>query len=131
SCFLDTPPTLESILSQEGEEAFILEDTMNTDNMDAHSYDTSSLASSDSGDPAHPKRRKRAQDASVAASGSVLRLSLLKGISAQIMAAADKVDAGLPTAVVSLSGFELSSSLPSCQAERIEELLSQTVLPQR
>uniref|UniRef100_A0A3P9JC24 VPS8 subunit of CORVET complex n=1 Tax=Oryzias latipes TaxID=8090 RepID=A0A3P9JC24_ORYLA len=87
------------ILSQEGEEAFILEDTMNTDNMDAHSYDTCSLASSDSGDPAHPKR-KRAQDASVAASGSVLRLSLLKGISAQILAAADKVDAGLPTATM-------------------------------
>uniref|UniRef100_A0A3P9MCK4 VPS8 subunit of CORVET complex n=1 Tax=Oryzias latipes TaxID=8090 RepID=A0A3P9MCK4_ORYLA len=100
---VDTPPTLESILSQEGEEAFILEDTMNTDNMDAHSYDTSSLASSDSGDPAHPKRYR---DATVAASGSVLRLSLLKGISAQIVAAADKVDAGLPTAVVSLSGFE-------------------------
>uniref|UniRef100_H2MIR9 VPS8 subunit of CORVET complex n=1 Tax=Oryzias latipes TaxID=8090 RepID=H2MIR9_ORYLA len=97
---VDTPPTLESILSQEGEEAFILEDTMNTDNMDAHSYDTSSLASSDSGDPAHPKRRKRAQDARVAASGSVLRLSLLKGISAQIVAAADKVDAGLPTATM-------------------------------
>lgn len=34
------------------------------------------------------RRRKRAQDASVAASGSVLRLSLLKGISAQIVAAA-------------------------------------------
>lgn len=33
-------------------------------------------------------RRKRAQDARVAASGSVLRLSLLKGISAQIVAAA-------------------------------------------
>ncbi|XP_024140976.1 vacuolar protein sorting-associated protein 8 homolog [Oryzias melastigma] len=109
---VDTPPTLESILSQveEGEEAFILEDTMNTDNMDAHSYDTSSLASSDSGDPAHPKRRKRAQDASVAASGSVLRLSLLKGISAQIVAAADKVDAGLPTAVTMNSLIAVGTS---------------------
>uniref|UniRef100_A0A3P9HX44 VPS8 subunit of CORVET complex n=1 Tax=Oryzias latipes TaxID=8090 RepID=A0A3P9HX44_ORYLA len=107
---VDTPPTLESILSQveEGEEAFILEDTMNTDNMDAHSYDTCSLASSDSGDPAHPK--KRAQDASVAASGSVLRLSLLKGISAQILAAADKVDAGLPTAVTMNSVIAVGTS---------------------
>uniref|UniRef100_A0A3B3B7D2 VPS8 subunit of CORVET complex n=1 Tax=Oryzias melastigma TaxID=30732 RepID=A0A3B3B7D2_ORYME len=88
---VDTPPTLESILSQEGEEAFILEDTMNTDNMDAHSYDTSSLASSDSGDPAHPKRYRRVDGLDVAASGSVLRLSLLKGISAQIVAAANLV----------------------------------------
>lgn len=40
------------------EEPFVLEDTcvLNTDNMDAHSCDTSSLASSDSGDPVHLKR---------------------------------------------------------------------------
>ncbi|KAI4812971.1 hypothetical protein KUCAC02_024330 [Chaenocephalus aceratus] len=81
---VDTPPTLESILNEleDEEEPFVLEDTcvLNTDNMDAHSCDTSSLASSDSGDPAHLKR-------------------LLKGISAQIVSAADKVDAGLPTAI--------------------------------
>uniref|UniRef100_A0A3P9NN00 VPS8 subunit of CORVET complex n=1 Tax=Poecilia reticulata TaxID=8081 RepID=A0A3P9NN00_POERE len=101
---VDTPPTLESILSQmeEEEDPFVLEDTclLNTDNMDAQSYDTSSLASSDSGDPAHLKRKRRTLDQNAAVHGSVLRLSLLKGISAQIVAAADKVDAGLPTAIV-------------------------------
>uniref|UniRef100_A0AAQ5X5Q3 RING-type domain-containing protein n=1 Tax=Amphiprion ocellaris TaxID=80972 RepID=A0AAQ5X5Q3_AMPOC len=87
---VDTPPTLESILSEleDEEEPFVLEDTcvLNTDNMDAHSCDTSSLASSDSGDPAHLKRRTVDLNATV--HGSVLRHSLLKGISAQIVSAA-------------------------------------------
>uniref|UniRef100_A0A673J2F7 Vacuolar protein sorting-associated protein 8 homolog n=1 Tax=Sinocyclocheilus rhinocerous TaxID=307959 RepID=A0A673J2F7_9TELE len=83
---VDTPPTLESILNEvKDDEPFILEDTclLNTENIDAHSCETSSLASSDSGD----------------LHGSVLRRNLLKGISAQIVSAADKVDAGLPTAI--------------------------------
>ncbi|KAM9365398.1 vacuolar protein sorting-associated protein 8 homolog isoform 2-T2 [Pholidichthys leucotaenia] len=67
--------------------------------MDARSCDTSSLASSDSGDPAHLKRKRRTVDLNSAVHGSVLRHSLLKGISAQIVSAADKVDAGLPTAI--------------------------------
>ncbi|XP_068183630.1 vacuolar protein sorting-associated protein 8 homolog isoform X2 [Antennarius striatus] len=100
---VDTPPTLESILNEleDEEEPFVLEDTcvLNTDNMDAHSYDTSSLASSDSGDPAHLKRKRRTVDLNPTVHGSVLRHSLLKGISAQIVSAADKVDAGLPTAI--------------------------------
>ncbi|XP_037322281.1 vacuolar protein sorting-associated protein 8 homolog isoform X1 [Pungitius pungitius] len=100
---VDTPPTLESILNEleDEEEPFVLEDTclLNTDNMDAHSCDTSSLASSDSGDPAQLKRRRRTVDLNATAHGSVLRHSLLKGISAQIVSAADKVDAGLPTAI--------------------------------
>uniref|UniRef100_UPI0037E89112 vacuolar protein sorting-associated protein 8 homolog n=1 Tax=Semicossyphus pulcher TaxID=241346 RepID=UPI0037E89112 len=100
---VDTPPTLESILNEiEDEEApFVLEDTcvLNTDNIDAYSCDTSSLASSDSGDPAHLKRKRRTLDINATAHGSVVRQSLLKGISAQIVSAADKVDAGLPTAI--------------------------------
>ncbi|XP_071337699.1 vacuolar protein sorting-associated protein 8 homolog isoform X2 [Trachinotus anak] len=100
---VDTPPTLESILNEleDEEEPFVLEDTcvLSTDNMDAHSYDTSSLASSDSGDPAHLKRKRRTVDVNTTVHGSVLRHSLLKGISAQIVSAADKVDAGLPTAI--------------------------------
>uniref|UniRef100_A0A4W6C2G6 Uncharacterized protein n=1 Tax=Lates calcarifer TaxID=8187 RepID=A0A4W6C2G6_LATCA len=106
---VDTPPTLESILNEleDEEEPFVLEDTcvLSTDNMDAHSCDTSSLASSDSGDPAHLKRKKRTVDLNATVHGSVLRHSLLKGISAQIVSAADKVDAGLPTAIVSTSLF--------------------------
>ncbi|KAM9847376.1 vacuolar protein sorting-associated protein 8 homolog [Aulostomus maculatus] len=100
---VDTPPTLESILNEleDEEEPFVLEDTcvLNTDNIDAHSCDTASLASSDSGDPAHLKRKKRTVDLNATVHGSVLRHSLLKGISAQIVSAADKVDAGLPTAI--------------------------------
>uniref|UniRef100_A0A672NKA6 RING-type domain-containing protein n=1 Tax=Sinocyclocheilus grahami TaxID=75366 RepID=A0A672NKA6_SINGR len=75
---VDTPPTLESILNEpeDEDEPFILEDTclLNTENIDAHSCETSSLASSDSGDRTHLKRN-----------GHFLNL--------------DKVDAGLPTAV--------------------------------
>ncbi|XP_044068934.1 vacuolar protein sorting-associated protein 8 homolog isoform X3 [Siniperca chuatsi] len=100
---VDTPPTLESILNEleDEEEPFVLEDTcvLNTDNMDAHSCDTSSLASSDSGDPAHLKRKRRTVDLNATVHGSVVRHSLLKGISAQIVSAAEKVDAGLPTAI--------------------------------
>ena len=52
------------VLQMEDEEdPFVLEDTciLNTDNIDAHSCDTSSLASSDSGDPAYLKRHERTQ----------------------------------------------------------------------
>uniref|UniRef100_A0A671T294 Vacuolar protein sorting-associated protein 8 homolog n=1 Tax=Sinocyclocheilus anshuiensis TaxID=1608454 RepID=A0A671T294_9TELE len=90
---VDTPPTLESILNEpeDEDEPFILEDTclLNTENIDAHSCETSSLASSDSGD----------LETNATVHGSVLRRNVLKGISAQIVSAADKVDAGLPTAV--------------------------------
>ncbi|XP_066544488.1 vacuolar protein sorting-associated protein 8 homolog isoform X2 [Amia ocellicauda] len=100
---VDTPPTLESILNEpeDEDEPFILEDTslLNTENIDTHSCETSSLASSDSGDRTHFKRRKKLADCSATIHGSVLRHSTLKGISAQIVSAADKVDAGLPTAI--------------------------------
>ncbi|XP_063789062.1 vacuolar protein sorting-associated protein 8 homolog isoform X2 [Pseudophryne corroboree] len=98
---VDTPPTLESILNEtdDEDEPFIPEDPalLNVETIDTHSCDTSSLASSDSGDRAH-KRKKRLPDA-FSRHGSVMRHSLLKGISAQIVSAADKVDAGLPTAI--------------------------------
>uniref|UniRef100_A0A8C1MN87 VPS8 subunit of CORVET complex n=1 Tax=Cyprinus carpio TaxID=7962 RepID=A0A8C1MN87_CYPCA len=91
---VDTPPTLESILNEpeDEDEPFILEDTciLNTENIDAHSCETSSLASSDSGDPV---------ETNATVHGSVLRRNVLKGISAQMVSAADKVDAGLPTAI--------------------------------
>ncbi|KAK0150230.1 Vacuolar protein sorting-associated protein 8 [Merluccius polli] len=100
---VDTPPTLESILNEPEteEETFMWEDTslLNTENVDSHSCETSSLASSDSGDPAHLKRKKKTVEMNSSVHGSVLRHSLLKGISAQIVSAADKVDAGLPTAI--------------------------------
>lgn len=54
----DGCPCLMLLQLDDEEDAFVLEDTcvLNTDNMDAHSCETSSLASSDSGDPAHLKR---------------------------------------------------------------------------
>ncbi|CAJ0930349.1 unnamed protein product [Ranitomeya imitator] len=98
---VDTPPTLESILNEtdDEDETFIPEDPalLSIETIDTHSCDTSSLASSDSGDRAH-KRKKRLPDA-FSRHGSVMRQTLLKGISAQIVSATDKVDAGLPTAI--------------------------------
>ncbi|NXX93888.1 VPS8 protein, partial [Centropus bengalensis] len=93
------------------EESFVLEDPflLNVDNTDAHSYDTSSVASSDSGDRTHLKRKKKLPD-SLSLHGSVIRLSLLKGISAQIVSAADKVDAGLPTAIAASNLIAVGTS---------------------
>uniref|UniRef100_A0ABM5G2Q9 Vacuolar protein sorting-associated protein 8 homolog isoform X2 n=1 Tax=Pogona vitticeps TaxID=103695 RepID=A0ABM5G2Q9_9SAUR len=110
---VDTPPTLESILNEtdDEEEPFVLEDPslLNIDNIDTHSYDTSSVASSDSGDRTHLKRKKRLRD-SFSVHGSVIRLSLLKGISAQIVSAAAKVDAGLPTAIAASNLIAVGTS---------------------
>ncbi|NXA41332.1 VPS8 protein, partial [Eudromia elegans] len=110
---VDTPPTLESILNEtdDEEESFVLEDPflLNIDNTDTHSYDTSSVASSDSGDRTHLKRKKKIPD-SLSLHGSVIRLSLLKGISAQIVSAADKVDAGLPTAIAASNLIAVGTS---------------------
>lgn len=110
---VDTPPTLESILNEtdDEEESFVLEDPtlLNVDTIDSHSYDTSSVASSDSGDRAYLKRKKKLPD-SFSLHGSVMRHSLLKGISAQIVSAADKVDAGLPTAIAVSSLIAVGTS---------------------
>ncbi|XP_063162929.1 vacuolar protein sorting-associated protein 8 homolog [Candoia aspera] len=110
---VDTPPTLESILNEtdDEEEPFVLEDPslLNIDNIDTHSYDTSSVASSDSGDKSHLKRKKKLRD-SFSIHGSVIRLSLLKGISTQIASAAAKVDAGLPTAIAASSLIAVGTS---------------------
>uniref|UniRef100_A0A8B9KDJ9 VPS8 subunit of CORVET complex n=1 Tax=Astyanax mexicanus TaxID=7994 RepID=A0A8B9KDJ9_ASTMX len=93
---------------EDEDEQFILEDTclLSTENIDAHSCETSSLASSDSGDRAHLKRYKQHKKLH----GSVLRHSVLKGISAQIVSAADKVDAGLPTAITVSSVIAVGTS---------------------
>ncbi|XP_063067910.1 vacuolar protein sorting-associated protein 8 homolog [Engraulis encrasicolus] len=111
---VDTPPTLESILNEpeDEDEPFILEDTclLNTENIDTHSCETSSLASSDSGDRTHLKRRKKTVEMNANVHGSVLRHNILKGISAQIVSAADKVDAGLPTAITVSSVIAVGTS---------------------
>ncbi|MEQ2184684.1 hypothetical protein GOODEAATRI_010564 [Goodea atripinnis] len=70
-------------LMEEEEDPFVLEDTciLNTDNMDAQSCDTSSLASSDSGDPAHLKRHDQTQKPALFESS----LSLLPPVSHNTM----------------------------------------------
>uniref|UniRef100_A0A8C9T374 VPS8 subunit of CORVET complex n=1 Tax=Scleropages formosus TaxID=113540 RepID=A0A8C9T374_SCLFO len=113
---VDTPPTLESILNEpeDEDEAFVLEDTclLGAENIDAHSCETLSLGSSDSGDRSHHKRRRRPLEPAAAAAvhGSVLRHNVLKGISAQMASAADKVDAGLPTALTVSSVIAVGTS---------------------
>ncbi|XP_056587442.1 vacuolar protein sorting-associated protein 8 homolog [Triplophysa dalaica] len=111
---VDTPPTLESILNEpeDEDEPFILEDTclVNTENIDAYSCETSSLASSDSGDRSHFKRRRKVVETNAIEHGFVLRHSVLKGISAQIVSAADKVDSGLPTAITISSVIAVGTS---------------------
>ncbi|KAK2492937.1 hypothetical protein MC885_001445, partial [Smutsia gigantea] len=93
------------------DESSVLEDPtlLNIDAIDSHSYDTSSVASSDSGDRTNLKRKKKLPD-SFSLHGSVMRHSLLKGISAQIVSAADKVDAGLPTAIAVSSLIAVGTS---------------------
>uniref|UniRef100_A0A8C9W3R4 VPS8 subunit of CORVET complex n=1 Tax=Scleropages formosus TaxID=113540 RepID=A0A8C9W3R4_SCLFO len=105
----------ESILNEpeDEDEAFVLEDTclLGAENIDAHSCETLSLGSSDSGDRSHHKRRRPLEPAAAAAvHGSVLRHNVLKGISAQMASAADKVDAGLPTALTVSSVIAVGTS---------------------
>uniref|UniRef100_A0A4W4F5G2 RING-type domain-containing protein n=1 Tax=Electrophorus electricus TaxID=8005 RepID=A0A4W4F5G2_ELEEL len=108
---VDTPPTLESILNEpeEEDEPFVLEDTclLNTENIDAHSCETSSLASSDSGDRAHLKRRRKAIETNATVHGSVLRHSTLKGVSAQIVSAAVSITVSGVIAVGTSHGLAL------------------------
>ncbi|XP_036401275.1 LOW QUALITY PROTEIN: vacuolar protein sorting-associated protein 8 homolog [Megalops cyprinoides] len=111
---VDTPPTLDSILNEpeDEDEPFILEDTclLNAENMDAHPATRPSLASSDSGDRTHMKRRRKAVETNALVHGSVLKHNVLKGISAQMVSAADKVDAGLPTAITVSSVIAVGTS---------------------
>ncbi|MCJ8748031.1 hypothetical protein PDJAM_G00160220 [Pangasius djambal] len=54
--------------------------------------------------------RRKAVETNATVHGSVLRHNVLKGISAQIVSAADKVDAGLPTAITVSSVIAVGTS---------------------
>ncbi|XP_078459941.1 vacuolar protein sorting-associated protein 8 homolog [Lampetra planeri] len=99
---VDTPPTLESILNEDDEEEnpFQLDDPalFLADGSDACSVETSSLASTDSGDRPDSRKKKKAEQKKPF-HGSVLKHVILKGVSSQIVSAADRVEAGLPTAM--------------------------------
>ncbi|KAI3362901.1 hypothetical protein L3Q82_011498, partial [Scortum barcoo] len=140
---------------QDEEEPFVLEDTcmLNTDNMDAHSCDTSSLASSDSGDPylkrhesehTHRQtsmhtlplgqiiRKRRTVDQNATVHGSVLRHSLLKGISAQIVSAAETIIVPVPkkTKILSLNDYRpvaLTSTIMKCFERLVKSFITSSI----
>ncbi|XP_078620345.1 vacuolar protein sorting-associated protein 8 homolog isoform X1 [Branchiostoma floridae x Branchiostoma japonicum] len=92
------PPSLESILNEPDDDSFNL-DEQNLDIFQDASGETSSLVSLESlasDKPLAPKKKAHVQYAS---HGSILRHVVLKGVSAQVMSAADRVDAGMPTAM--------------------------------
>uniref|UniRef100_A0A8C4QXP9 Vacuolar protein sorting-associated protein 8 homolog n=1 Tax=Eptatretus burgeri TaxID=7764 RepID=A0A8C4QXP9_EPTBU len=99
---VETPPTLESILNEvddEEEEGFGGHEfgPFLGDGSDSASLDTASLASTDSGERSHSRSRRVERSSS--SHGVVLRHATLKGISAQLVSAAEKADAGNPTAM--------------------------------
>ncbi|XP_052234778.1 vacuolar protein sorting-associated protein 8 homolog isoform X2 [Dreissena polymorpha] len=102
---ISAPPTLESILNEDETASILEEDVISIPSVvqnfkDSQSQDTSSLSSQDSSltdRPArHLKKKIRRQRA---VHGSVLKPSKLQKIAAQLQSAADKVDAGMPTAL--------------------------------
>ncbi|KAG8429728.1 hypothetical protein GDO86_019372, partial [Hymenochirus boettgeri] len=102
---VDTPPTLESILNEtdDEDEPFIPEDPalLNIEAVDAYSCDTSSLASSTVVIVHTECRRRKLQD-SFSRHGSVIHRSYSRESLHRFFSATDKVDAGLPTAIVSI-----------------------------
>ncbi|XP_059149378.1 vacuolar protein sorting-associated protein 8 homolog [Physella acuta] len=114
---VDNVPTLESILNEADDDVVILEeDEVSTPGASrsgiqllqtGESGETSSLSSQDS----HDSRRKdRAKKVIPTVHGSVLRPSKLKSVSAQLLSAADRVDAGMPTAIVVSSLIAIGTS---------------------
>ncbi|XP_053385366.1 vacuolar protein sorting-associated protein 8 homolog [Mercenaria mercenaria] len=103
---IDAPPTLESILNEDETTSVLEEDDISIPSSiqmfkDSQSQDTSSLSSQDSSALAEkPSRKDRHRiKKQKAIHGSVLKPSRLKSIAAQLHSAADKVDAGMPTAM--------------------------------
>ncbi|XP_069107470.1 vacuolar protein sorting-associated protein 8 homolog isoform X1 [Argopecten irradians] len=97
-------PTLESILNEPDDQESVLdEDEVSMPSslqLFRESGDTSSLSSQDSMLSDRPrKREKKRKGIHYSIHGSVLKPSKLKSISAQLLSAADRVDAGMPTAM--------------------------------
>ncbi|CAL1539613.1 unnamed protein product [Lymnaea stagnalis] len=114
---VDNVPTLESILNEADDDSSVLgEDEVSTPGTSrpgfhllqaGESGETSSLSSQDS----HDSRRKdRTKKALSTVHGSVLRPSKLKSVSNQLLSAADRVDAGMPTAIVVSSLIAIGTS---------------------
>ncbi|KAL4217419.1 Vacuolar protein sorting-associated protein 8 [Mactra antiquata] len=114
---IDAPPTLESILNEDEESSILEEDVISIPSSiqvfkDSQSQETSSISSHDSSllaeKPIRKERRRIKKQKAI--HGSVLKPSKLKSIAAQLQSAADKVDAGMPTAMAVSSLIAIGTS---------------------
>ncbi|XP_052813444.1 vacuolar protein sorting-associated protein 8 homolog isoform X3 [Mya arenaria] len=110
---VDNPPTLESILNEEETASVLEEDEISIPSTvqafkDSQSQDTSSLSSHDSSLTDKPTRRRVRKQKAI--HGSVLKSSKLQKVAAQLQSAADKVDAGMPTAMAVSSLIAIGTS---------------------
>ncbi|GFO47915.1 vacuolar protein sorting-associated protein 8-like protein [Plakobranchus ocellatus] len=115
---VENVPTLESILNESDESSCAVdEEIVSTTDIVSRTglqllhpgdfTETSSISSQES----HDSRRKdRAKKPMPAIHGSVLRPSKLKSVSAQLLSATDRVDAGMPTAIVVSSLVAIGTS---------------------
>ncbi|GFR94598.1 vacuolar protein sorting-associated protein 8 homolog [Elysia marginata] len=105
---VENAPTLESILNEADDCNYVVDDDIISTTEAASKTglqllqpgeftETSSLSSQDSHEL---RRRERAKKPPTTVHGSVLRPSKLKSVSAQLISATDRVDAGMPTAIV-------------------------------
>ncbi|CAC5412316.1 VPS8 [Mytilus coruscus] len=108
-------PTLESILNEQEEDESILEEddvsVPSSVQLFKDAGDTSSLSSQDSLLSDRPRKQEKLRKSiHYKIHGSVLKPSKLKSISAQLLSAADRVDAGMPTAIVVSSLIAIGTS---------------------
>ncbi|XP_014767622.1 vacuolar protein sorting-associated protein 8 homolog isoform X2 [Octopus bimaculoides] len=112
---VETPPTLESILNApDDDDELLLEDEelgSLSQLYKGDSVETSSMSSQDSLISDRPRQRTAAKrQSSSEAHGTVLKPSKLKNISAQLKSAANRVDAGKPSAIAVASLIAIGTS---------------------
>ncbi|XP_062609843.1 vacuolar protein sorting-associated protein 8 homolog [Saccostrea cucullata] len=108
-------PTLESILNETEDYDSVEDDTssvISAVQAFKDSGDTTSLSSSDSNrtDRSARSRQKKKIDIKQTVHGSVLKPNRLKNIAAQLHSAAERVDAGMPTAMAVSSLIAIGTS---------------------
>ncbi|XP_064646589.1 vacuolar protein sorting-associated protein 8 homolog isoform X2 [Lineus longissimus] len=101
---IESAPTLESILNEPDDGSVFGDDDLVLPPMfpgDLDQGDTSSMSSQEGilDTPKSRGRKKQRKSIRYEEHGSIMRHVVLKGISAQLMSAADRVDAGMPTAM--------------------------------
>ncbi|KAK6181620.1 hypothetical protein SNE40_009442 [Patella caerulea] len=112
---VEHPPTLESILNEvQDEDTLSILDEEDIPSavqiFKTDSGETSSLSSQDSYLSDKPRKKDKKKILKKPVHGSVLRPCRLKSLSAQLLSAADRVDAGMPTAIAVSSLIAIGSS---------------------